>query len=180
MEDISASIINQLAYDNLKPMEQLQLVIELAQVLTDGFSRDKIESLSGKMQLSDVVRLQDQLNRSIDGFGEVKSSLQKTYDWIREGKLPELMESQDLDGVKVEGIGRVHLQSDVRISIKSSEKEEAYQWLGDNGHGGLITETVNASSLKAFYKDKLKKGEEIPEEFFNTSPFTRAVITRTK
>ena len=83
MEDIAASIINQLAYEDLKTMEKLRLTIELAQVLTDEFTRDKIDSLSGKMQLSDMVRLQDQLNRSIDGLGESKSALQKTYDWIR-------------------------------------------------------------------------------------------------
>lgn len=178
MEDIAASIINQLAYEDLKTMDRLRLTIELAQALTDEFSRDKIESLSGKMQLSDMVRLQDQLNRSIDGLGESKSALQKTYDWIREGKLPELMEAQELDGLKVEGIGRVHLQSDVRASIKADNKAAAYEWLGDNGHGGLITETVNASSLKAFCKDKMKNGEELPEELFKTSVFTRAVITR--
>ena len=137
MEDIAASIINQLAYEDLKTMDRLRLTIELAQVLTDEFSRDKIESLSGKMQLSDMVRLQDQLNRSIDGLGESKSALQKTYDWIREGKLPELMEAQELDGLKVEGIGRVHLQSDVRASIKAENKAAAYEWLGDNGHGGF-------------------------------------------
>ena len=88
------------------------------------------------------------------------------------------MEAQELDGLKVEGIGRVHLQSDIRASIKADNKAAAYEWLGDNGHGGLITETVNASSLKAFCKDKMKNGEELPEELFKTSVFTRAVITR--
>lgn len=177
---LDQEIINQLAYDDLKQSQKLTLALELIDALTDGFSRDKIESLGGKMQVADYVRLQDHLNRSIDSLGESKSKLQKVYDWMREGKLPEIMESSDLDGVKVEGVGRVHLQSDLRVSIKSDSKAEAYEWLDDNGHGGLITQTVNASSLKAFAKEKMKNGEEIPEEFFNINPFTRAVITRTK
>ncbi|WQY99609.1 hypothetical protein [Acinetobacter phage pB23] len=175
---LDQEIINQLAYENLNTMEKFHLTMELIQILTGEFTRDKIESLGGKMQTADYVRLQDQLNRLIDSMGESKSALQKTYDWLREGKLPEIMESQELEGLRVEGVGRVHLQSDVRISVKADSKAEAYEWLGDNGHGGLIQQTVNASSLKAFYKGELKKGNELPTDLFNTSLFTRAVITR--
>lgn len=175
---LDQEIINQLSYEKLNYMEKLALAGELIAVLTTEFTRDKIESLGGKMQTADYVRLQDQLNRQIDSLGESKSALQKSYDWLREGKLPEIMESQELEGLRVEGVGRVHLQSDVRISVKADSKVEAYEWLDDNGHGGLITQTVNASSLKAFYKGELKKGNELPADYFNTSLFTRAVITR--
>ena len=85
------------------------------------------------------------------------------------------MEAQELDGLKVEGIGRVHLQSDVRASIKADNKAAAYEWLGDNGHGGLITETVNASSLKAFCKDKMKNGEELPRRTFSKLAYSHAL-----
>lgn len=175
---LDQEIINQLSFETLNTMEKLNLSAELIQVLTGEFTRDKIESLGGKMQTADYVRLQDQLNRLIDSLGESKSALQKTYDWLREGKLPEIMESQELEGLRVEGVGRVHLQPDVRISIKADSKVQAYEWLGDNGHGGIIQETVNSSSLKAFYKGELKKGNELPADLFNISLFTRAVITR--
>lgn len=175
---LDQEIINQLAYENNSTMNKLVLALELVESLTGEFTRDKIESLGGRMQITDYVRLQDLLNRHIDSLSSSKSSLQKTYDWIREGKLPELMEASELETLGVENVGRVHLQSDMRVSIKSDNKADAYEWLGDNGHGGLVTQTINASSLKAFAKGEMKKGNELPPDLFNINLFTRAVITR--
>ena len=45
------------------------------------------------------------------------------------------------------------------------DKPVGFQWLREQGHGGLITETVNASTLAAFAKNMMDtEGKELPHE----------------
>ena len=80
--------------------------------------------------------------------------------------------------MKVEGVGRVGLTSDLYASIAPDQKGAAYEWLSDNGHGDVVQPTVNSSTLKALMKSIIKSGKEIPSELFKVTPFTRASITK--
>jgi len=52
------------------------------------------------------------------------------------------------------------------------------QWLRDCGYEGMITETYNASSLKALLRRMLVEGVDIPDDIFNVAPFVRASIIK--
>lgn len=99
-------------------------------------------------------------------------------DDIRTRKIPTMMESLGLKNVTFEGLGRVQLASDLYLSTKEGMKMQAMQWLRDQGHEGMITESYNASSMKALVRRLLIDGAEVPTELFNISPFTRASIVK--
>lgn len=111
------------------------------------------------------------------------SALNKEYDFLRKTALPRAAEEEDVSSINInftdDYTGRVGFQTD--MYVKMGPKQVAYGWLEDNGHGGLITQTVNAQSLKAAMKERVQKGEGLPpEEVMSVTPFKYATITRVK
>lgn len=98
-------------------------------------------------------------------------------DELRLRKIPELMEALEVRNATFEGIGRVQLASDLYCSTRAGEKEVAMQWLRDCGQEGMITESYNASSMKAYVRRLIEQGAEIPQ-FLNVQPFVRASIVK--
>lgn len=130
------------------------------------------------MALNDLIRAMDMLERKRDAVKDELAEINKEYDVLRMSIIPKKMEDEGVHNTTLAGVGRVQLTDDLFASIKAGMKDEAYQWLSDNGHGDLISPTVNASSLKAMIKQAIVKGEDIPEDYFNISPVVRASITR--
>lgn len=93
--------------------------------------------------------------------------------------LPEAMDEDGVSNISIDGVGRITLRGEVFASIRADNREAAYEWLRDTGRGSLISETVNASTLKAAVKEWLKQGEEIPE-VISVTPVTVAVLTKSK
>lgn len=108
----------------------------------------------------------------------VAKELGKRYDFLRLIVIPGAFESDGIEALKVDGVGRVGLRGEIYASINKEHKDEAFQWLDDTGRGALIQKTVNAATLKASLKKMLKDGEEVPEELFKVTPFSMAVITK--
>jgi hypothetical protein len=52
------------------------------------------------------------------------------------------------------------------------------QWLRDCGYEGMVTETYNASSLKALFRRQMAEGVLPPDEIFSVTPFIRASIVK--
>lgn len=106
-------------------------------------------------------------------------SVNSELDMIRTKKIPDLMESMELKNVTFEGLGRVQLASDLFASTREGQKEAAIQWLNDCGYEGMVTQTYNASTLKALFRRMITEGTDIPDDIFNVTPFTRASIVKT-
>jgi hypothetical protein len=106
------------------------------------------------------------------------TGVNKELDLIRTKKIPELMESMELRNVTIEGLGRVQLAADIHASTREGQKETAMMWLRDCGYDNMITETYNASSLKALFRRMISEGIDIPEDIFNIQPFVRASIVK--
>lgn len=109
----------------------------------------------------------------------------RVYDYLRLALVPARFEEDGISNMKVDGVGRVQLASDLYAGImKGTDKEgrsleeKAFEWLDDNGRGDVVKKTVNSSSLKAILKGMITKGEEIPAELFKADPFTRASIVK--
>lgn len=126
----------------------------------------------------DVVRAMDQLKKSIEELEAKASEFQAEYDFLRLKFIPERFEAEGIEGLKVEGVGRVSLTGDMHVSILAANREAAYEFFRDIGKGDLITETINSSTLKAAVKAMVKAGEDVPEEYIKVTPFTRASITK--
>ena len=106
------------------------------------------------------------------------TELNKALEIIRVQTMPSMMETLGLRNATFEGLGRVQLASDLHASTREGQKTAAMQWLRDCGYEGMITETYNASSLKALFRRQLTEGVDIPDAIFNVSPFTRASIVK--
>lgn len=129
------------------------------------------------MPLLSVVNLAQEMKRlkaEIDELGDRKTQLQKEYDQIRFSKLPDAMDEDGIDQIRIEGVGTVYLTDDINVSVV--DKDNFYNWLGLEGFGDLIKPYIFPQSVKAFVKEQLAEGNELPEGFVKVSAFTRAAI----
>ncbi len=123
------------------------------------------------------VRMRE-LEASKDELEEQLKSVNRSLDELRLKKIPELMETLELRNATFAGVGRVQLASDLYASNREGQKEAAMQWLRDCGYEGMITETYNASSLKALFRRQMADGVTPPEDIFSVTPFIRASIVK--
>lgn len=130
------------------------------------------------LPITSLIEEMDKVKEEYDRIKAASSELAIKLDMIRLTVLPEKMDEEDISTITVKGVGRVSLQGDIYFSI--SDKEEAFKWLREHGHGDIIQETVNSSTGKAFAKELMRKGEAVPDTCFKVTPFTRAQLTRIK
>ncbi len=130
------------------------------------------------MNMQELAERFRELQNELKESKAVSSEIQKEFDYLRKSVLPDKMEELGFDTVNITGIGRISLRAEIYASIVADQKEAAFAWLAENGHGALIKDTVNASSLKAFMKEQLGLGEVFPEEMFNCTPYTMATLTK--
>ena len=92
-------------------------------------------------------------------------------------KLPKMMEDAEVEKMTIEGVGTLYTQAGVYASVLAADREMAYDWLRENGHGDIVKETVHHQSLTAWVKEMLGDGNEVPE-FFNAKPTTTARLRK--
>ena len=114
-----------------------------------------------------------------ENLADVKTALEKLNDTLRFGTIPDLMTDIGATSTTLEGIGRVGIVDDVQVSTPADKKQELEQWLVDRGFEDMISHTVNAQTLAAFVRRRLKEGKELPSGLLNIKPITRASITVT-
>jgi len=113
--------------------------------------------------------------------GDLKAQaaeLKIELDRLRLKQIPDMMEALDVKTITFRGLGRVQTATDLYASTKKGQKPAAMEWLRDCGYENMITETYNASSLKALFRRQIVEGVEIPDAIFNVTPFVRASIVK--
>lgn len=133
------------------------------------------ESKNGDLQ--EMIANMDLARQLLEAVTEVKTALEKVNDRFRQNMIPEAMEASNTELIRVAGVGRVNLVSDIYCSTESGKGEELKEWLTVNGFEDLIKPTVNASTLKAWAKARMKEMKELPP-MVKITPFTRAQLTR--
>ncbi|MCM3746565.1 hypothetical protein M3223_04270 [Paenibacillus pasadenensis] len=104
-----------------------------------------------------LVKVREEIETAesvLKGLGEKKAE-------IEQGMFAMMVE-EGIDGIKHGGFS---FSPSVRpfASLSAETKEEAFDWLRENGYGDLIKEAVNANSLTSLYKEL--GADEAPEEF---------------
>jgi hypothetical protein len=131
-------------------------------------SNDPIVVATHYSQLRDARELIKDARERLDEL-ETRMSREDVPNVLRANKLPK--------GIFIEGIGRVGLSQ--RWSASIIDKDAGFQWLRNNNHEGLITETVNSSTLSAFAKDMfVNHNLELPEDIFKVGQMTITSITK--
>lgn len=140
-------------------------------------SGQHIGDVTKSATLLDAATLLKVLADRLEEISKTKSAVQSAYDYVRITLIPGLMDEAGIRTVTFDGIGRVTLTGDAHIHVPAAQRLELHDWLTANGYDDLISQTVNASTLKAWAMGRMKQGEEIPE-IIKISPFTRASITK--
>jgi len=124
-------------------------------------------------KLTDLVNEMDRIRAQMDRMDAIWKPLQKRYDELRLAEIPAEMAEEDVRSI-TGGFGRCTLQSDLHVS--APDKLVLHEWLTETGNESLIIPTVNAQTLKAFCKEQMENGAELPETVLKITPFSRAVI----
>jgi hypothetical protein len=106
-----------------------------------------------------------------DQVDQVKKQMYNLVESYKKSFIPQLMRDKSLEGgVKVASIGRSFtILVKPSASILEGQKDAAFEWLRhpDRDMGGLITETVNASSLSSYLKSmSMEMGIDPPDDIF--------------
>lgn len=134
--------------------------------------------MSDQTQLLELVKKMRAIEERKAVLEEQLTSINKDLDDLRLKQIPQLMETLEIRTCTFAGIGRVQLAADIYASTKAGQKDRAMQWLRDCGYPDMISETYNASSIKALFRRQLAEGIEIPSDIFSVTPFTRASIVK--
>ena len=129
-------------------------------------------------QLREYAARFKELQGRKDRLEDDLKTINQELDLLRLVKIPELMESLQVKNATFDGVGRVQLAADLYASTREGKKDAAMQWLRDCGYENMITETYNASSLKALFRRQLAEGVDIPDDIFNVQPFIRASVVK--
>lgn len=126
-----------------------------------------------------IIKHYDHVRLAAAQIKEAREALKDMEDRLSREVVPDVMKLHNVKTITIEGVGRVTVSH--RYSCSMLDKELGIMWLKDNGHGGIVQETVNSSTLAAFSKNLLEEeGKELPEDIFKvgTSPYTS--ITKAK
>ena len=124
-----------------------------------------------------VTELRDLRAASDDAEAFYKSQ-HAVYEIFSKQVVPARMEDEGMEQLTVEGIGRVNIRTDIYCSTKKGLGPDLKEWMKEHDMADIITDVINSSTLKAWVKEQMKAGNEIPEELLNVTPYDRAVITK--
>ncbi len=158
----------------MKKLQQALLLGQVAKTAEDG------AELSPMALIKDRAKRMKELATVYGIIKPVYDSINAEFDQIRKKTLPDLMAAEDVRTITLDGIGRVQLAGDCYASIPAEQQEAAFEWLRGNNYGDLIKETVHSATLKAWAKEGLAAGRELPEGVFKVEPYVRASIVKVK
>lgn len=152
--------------------------VEALSTLSQMFLEVSHSGPNDRMKAKDLARAMRVFRDAKDAIDIVDKEITRRWDFLRLVRMPAQCEEEDIENVRIAGVGRIDLRPDIYASILPGRKQDAFRWLQDNGRGDTVQETVNSSTLKAMLKKMVKDGEEYPEEIFKVTPFTMAALTR--
>lgn len=124
-----------------------------------------------------VTELRD-LRVAADDAKAFSNSQLAVYEIFSKQVVPARMEDEGMEQLTVEGIGRVNIRTDIYCSTKEGMGIDLKEWMKEHDMEDIITDVINASTLKAWVKEQMKAGNDVPEELLNIVPYDRAVITK--
>lgn len=141
--------------------------------------RDETNAILPSRDHVAIIRHYDKLRLATARIKEAREALNDLEEDLSRVKVPEVMKEHNVKTIHIEDVGRVTVS--YRFSCSMLDKEAGINWLRANGHGGIVIETVNSSTLASFAKSLLEdEGKDMPESIFKTgtSPYTSITKVR--
>lgn len=114
---------------------------------------------------------------------ELKEAEEK-HRIVIEDLIPDLMAQLGITEIKTEDGSSLSVSKQFFAKIPKEKEKEAFSWLKDHGFSSLIKTKVIESTgvhhqtLKAFVKEQMEMGNEVPQELFGV--FVKQVTKITK
>lgn len=89
----------------------------------------------------------------------VKAPAEAVYNTIRFTLVPTIFDENGVEKETISGIGTCRLQDD--ITVKTVDTNALHNWLTEQGQEDIIKETVNAQTLAAFLRGRIKENAAI-------------------
>ena len=152
-----------------------------------------LKALSDKA--NEIQELDDNIKNLEEKLGQVKAK----YRELSEVDIPSMLSELGLSEITLKDGNKISTSTYYSARISEDKRDEAFQWLGDNGFGDIIKNTVSVSfgreednsakklaeelegngfstaqkkwvepmTLKAFVREQVEKGSDLPLETFN-------------
>lgn len=133
---------------------------------------------AGPVQLARAFVVLHRLNERLLSEDKALKPLKALWGDYKNVKVPEAFEQAGVPNVPLDEGFRVGIAIRTVASIVPGKKVEAYAWLEENDARDLIQETVNASTLSAFAKQKGEKNEDLPADIFNVVLMPNTSVTK--
>lgn len=165
------------------------------------------------ISVNDMANLAKSLvdaDAAIDAAEDALRNAKEHARILREETIPSAMQELGIESLTLDTGQKMKIQQEVYASIPSGNKNAAFQWLNDNGFGGLIKvevitaygkgeqtdamqlvaelqhrgleasfdQSVHAQTLKAFIKEQLSIGTNVPLDLFGARPVWAAKISK--
>jgi hypothetical protein len=101
----------------------------------------KEQSGAGDNAIAVISGLVDDLQRADEEVERLEEELKKAKAAareLREVKIPERMEDMEVEELTTKSGVKVKIEEKVSASPKKDDRESAWDWLEDNGHGALV------------------------------------------
>lgn len=118
--------------------------------------QDQLNSVADAKNLSDQVVQLKNLEDAILATEEQLKDLKKQADKLSGTVIPEMMQEMNLSTLKLHDGSAVEVKPVVFASIPSDKKDEAYQWLRNEGLGDIIKNEITVS----FGRDEDAKAQQ--------------------
>lgn len=125
-----------------------------------GFNSAYVEYDS--MTLVQLGQAMEEVRAQLDAAKEVKTALEKRYDFLCSVKIPPAMEDSGLQNFRLESGRGVRVQDEVFVSLNAENFPPFRAWLQEQGDEAIIKETINSATLKAYIVGRIKAGKEYP------------------
>ncbi len=127
-------------------------------------------------KLSIILRYFNTLRDAYERMDEQRKRIFAQIEHLSRTVIPERMAEEGVTTMTLDGF---RYTVGTRSSTSILDKESGYGWLIINGHGDIIQQTVNASTLAAFARRYLEDtGKDLPE-FFKTTSMKFTSVTKT-
>lgn len=149
----------------------LDLIVH-AKIVQDQIEADTTEVLVNGDVL-DVIHHFNDLRVANEDVKLIRKQLEILEDRLSHNEIPDMFKRIGIKNLTVEDVGRVSIGHRWGCSI--IDKPIGFQYLREQGDGGLIIETVNSSTLAAHAKNLMDtQGKTLPPDKFTTSinPYT--------
>lgn len=139
---------------------------------------EQLKEICEGKTLVELATLMSSIKADLEAAAVIKTGIQKQFDYLAFGLIPEMMDDEGIETLKITDVGRLQVTSDIRCACPAGNREKLAEWLRDHKHGALVQGTVNSSSLKAFVKEMIKEDGEYPKELLKIEAFSRASVVK--